>query len=197
MTEKIMENVWKEIKAAGNVDEEDKEIYLFGIYQGLIFLLNVVTALLTGIILDMFLESVLFLICFIPLRIFAGGYHAKTQFRCYVMSTVTTVILLYLIAFLQKNMGVGVIAVYIVAACIIWKFAPVQDKNKPLDLDEQKKYRKRVHSLLILISCVSGGLHLWGNDVVPAVAVSVVCQLAIVLIWGKYKNYTLDCTSAV
>ena len=120
-----MENVWKEIKAAGNVDEEDKEIYLFGIYQGLIFLLNVVTALLTGIILDMFLESVLFLICFIPLRIFAGGYHAKTQFRCYVMSTVTTVILLYLIAFLQKNMGVDVIAVYIVAACIIWKFAPV------------------------------------------------------------------------
>ena len=45
MTEKIMENVWKEIKAAGNVDEEDKEIYLFGIYQGLIFLLNVETAL--------------------------------------------------------------------------------------------------------------------------------------------------------
>ena len=103
MTEKIMENVWKEIKAAGNVDEEDKEIYLFGIYQGLIFLLNVVTALLTGIILDMFLESVLFLICFIPLRIFAGGYHAKTQFRCYVMSTVTTVILLYLIAFFGNS----------------------------------------------------------------------------------------------
>ena len=45
MTEKIMENVWKEIKAAGNVDEEDKEIYLFGIYQGLIFLLNVVSDL--------------------------------------------------------------------------------------------------------------------------------------------------------
>ena len=197
MTEKIMENVWKGIKTTGNVDEEDKEIYLFGFYQGLIFLLNLVTALLTGIILNMFLESVLFLICFIPLRIFAGGYHAKTQLRCYVMSTITTVILLYLIAFLQKNMGVEVTALYIIAACIIWKLAPVQDKNKPLDLDEQKKYRKRVRSLLIIISCISGCLYFWGNHVVPAVVVSVVCQLSIVLVWGKLKNNTHDCISAM
>ena len=197
MTEKIMENVWKGMKTTGNVDEEDKEIYLFGFYQGLIFLLNLVTALLTGIILDMFLESVLFLICFIPLRIFAGGYHAKTQFRCYVMSTVTTVILLYLIAFLQTNMGVEAIALYIIATCIIWKLAPVQDKNKPLDLDEQKKYRKRVHSLLIIISCISGCLYFWGIYVVPAVVVCVVCQLSIVLIWGKLKNHAHGCTSTV
>lgn len=197
MTEKIMENVWKGMKTTGNVDEEDKEIYLFGFYQGLIFLLNLVTALLTGIILNMFLESVLFLICFIPLRIFAGGYHAKTQFRCYVMSTVTTVILLYLIAFLQKNMGVEAIALYIIATCIIWKLAPVQDKNKPLDLDEQKKYRKRVHSLLIIISCISGCLYFWGIYVVPAVVVCVVCQLSIVLIWGKLKNHAHGCTSTV
>ena len=176
MTEKIMENVWKGMKTTGNVDEEDKEIYLFGFYQGLIFLLNLVTALLTGIILDMFLESVLFLICFIPLRIFAGGY---------------------LIAFLQKNMGVEAIALYIIATCIIWKLAPVQDKNKPLDLDEQKKYRKRVHSLLIIISCISGCLYFWGIYVVPAVVVCVVCQLSIVLIWGKLKNHAHGCTSTV
>lgn len=189
MTEKIMENVWKGMKTTGNIDEDDKEIYLFGFYQGLIFLLNLVTALLTGIILDMFLESVLFLICFIPLRIFAGGYHAKTQFRCYVMSTVSTVILLYLIAFLQKNMGVEAIAIYMVAACVVWKLAPVQDKNKPLDLDEQRKYRKKVHSLLLLMSCISGCLYFGGNNVVPAVVVSVVCQLSMILIWGKLKNH--------
>lgn len=197
MTEKIMENVWKGIKTASNIDEEDKEIYLFGFYQGLIFLLNIATALLTGIILDMFLESVLFLICFIPLRIYAGGYHAKTQLRCYVMSTVTTVILLYLIAFLQKNMGVEVIALYIIPTCIIWKLAPVQDKNKPLDLDEEKKYRKRVRSMLIFISCILGCLYFWRNTVVPAVVVSVVCQLSMILVWGKLKNNIHSCTSAV
>lgn len=190
MTEKIIENVWKSMKAASQIDEEDKEIYLFGFYQGLIFLLNIATALFTGIILHMFLESVLFLICFIPLRIFAGGYHAKTQLRCYIMSTITTAVLLCLIGFLQRKMGVQTIALYIIAACVIWKLAPVQDKNKPLDLDEQKKYRKRVHSLLMLLSCVSGCLYFWGNYKIPAVAVCVVCQLAVILVWGKYKNLT-------
>lgn len=99
--------------------------------------------------------------------------------------------------FAQKNMGVEAIALYIIATCIIWKLAPVQDKNKPLDLDEQKKYRKRVHSLLIIISCISGCLYFWGIYVVPAVVVCVVCQLSIVLIWGKLKNHAHGCTSTV
>ena len=191
MTERLMENVWKGMKTAGNIDEEDKEIYLFGFYQGLVFLLNIATALFTGIILDMFLESILFLICFIPLRIFAGGYHAKTQLRCYIMSTATTAVLLYLIDVTQRNMGVYVIILYIIAVCIIWKLAPVQDKNKPLDLDERKKYRKRVHSLLLFYSCISGGIYFWGNDKIPAVAVNAVCLLAVILVWGKYKNCAL------
>lgn len=195
MTEKLLETVWKEMKTAGNIQETDREIYLFGFYQGLIFLLNLVTALLTGIILNMFLESVLFLILFIPLRVFAGGYHAKTQLRCYVMSTVTTAIILCLISFLQKNMGVGAFTLYIISACIIWKLAPVQDKNKPLDLNEQIKYRKNVRKLLILISCIVGCLFFWGKNVVPAVAVCVVCQLSMILIWGKYKNKTFGCTA--
>lgn len=197
MTEKIMENVWNGMKTACDVPEEDKEIYLFGFHQGLIFLLNMATALFTGIILDMFLESILFLLCFIPLRIFAGGYHAKTQFRCYVLSTITTFVLLYLIGFLQENLGVETMALYIVSACMIWKLAPVQDKNKPLDADEQRKYRKRVHNLLISISCIAGLFYFWGNDVVPAVALGAVCQLAVILVWGKWKNKTHDCTSVV
>lgn len=183
-----MENVWKGMKTAENVCEEDKELYLFGFYQGMIFLLNVATALLVGILLRMLLECVLFLICFVPLRIFAGGYHAKTQFRCYVMSTATTVILLHLIAILQRNMGVEAIMLYIISACISWRLAPVQDQNKPLDANERMKYRKKVHKLLLFISTIAGGAYIGGNVIFPAVAVCAVSQLAIILIWGKYKN---------
>lgn len=81
MTEKIMENVWKGMKTTGNVDEEDKEIYLFGFYQGLVFLLNLVTALLTGIILDMFLESVLFLILFYTAKNFCRRISCKNTIQ--------------------------------------------------------------------------------------------------------------------
>lgn len=188
MTKKIMENVWKQMQHASNIDEDDKEIYLFGFYQGLILLLNIVTTLVIGIILNMFVESILFLIFFIPLRIFAGGYHAKTQLRCYVMSTITTVLILYLILFLQENMGVIIMAGYVLSLCVIWKLVPVQDKHKPLDSKEQIKYRKRVHKLLVFITGILGCLYFFGNQMIPSVMISVVYQLTIVLILGEWKN---------
>lgn len=197
MTEKIMENVWKQMQHASNIDEDDKEIYLFGFYQGLILLLNIVTTLVIGIILNMFVESILFLIFFIPLRIFAGGYHAKTQLRCYVMSTITTVLILYLILFLQENMGGIIIGGYIISVCIIWKLAPVQDKHKPLDEKERIKYRKRVHKLLVFITCILGCLYFFGNQVIPSVMISVVYQLTIILILGEWKNKAKDCSPEI
>ena len=55
----------------------------------------------------------------------------------------------------------------------------------------------KLYSLLIIISCISGCLYFWGIYVVPAVVVCVVCQLSIVLIWGKLKNHAHGCTSTV
>lgn len=183
-----MENVWIQMKTINGIDESEKEIYLFGFYQGIILLLNIVTTLVIGIILNMFVESILFLIFFIPLRIFAGGYHAKTQLRCYVMSTITTVLILYLILFLQENMGGIIIGVYIISVCIIWKLVPVQDKHKPLDSKEQIKYRKRVQKLIIFITCILGCLYFFGNQVISSVIIGVVYQLTIILILGEWKN---------
>lgn len=192
MTEKIMENVWKKMKAAGNVAEEDKEIYLFGFYQGMILLLNIVTTLSIGIILNMFLESILFLICFIPLRIFAGGYHAKTQLRCYIMSTITTVFILNLIALFHDLVGIIGIVCYITALCIIWKLAPVPDKNKPLDWEEETAYRKKVHKILIILTGILGISYFFENRMISSVIEVSVCFLSIILVMGVLKNKKLQ-----
>ena len=49
MIERILEHIWYKMKTARNIEESDKEIYLFGIYQGLIFLLNIGTTIIIGI----------------------------------------------------------------------------------------------------------------------------------------------------
>ena len=79
--EKIKNIIWIRMKEAKELTDEDKEIYLFGLIQGVIFLLNTFTALCIGMILNMLIEVIIYLVCFIPIRIFAGGYHAKTQVR--------------------------------------------------------------------------------------------------------------------
>ena len=54
------------------------------------------------------------------------------------MSTITTIFILYVIAFLQENLSIVEIEIYIISVYTIWKLVPVPDKNKPLELYEQK-----------------------------------------------------------
>ena len=74
------------------VKEEDAEIYIYGINQILTSVFNVSSALIIGLILGTFFETVVFMAAYIPLRIFAGGYHAKTSLRCYIFSVIMLVI---------------------------------------------------------------------------------------------------------
>lgn len=52
---------------------EDKEVYRYGIQQGLNLTLNILTTITIGILSGMVYPSILFLACYMPLRSFCGG----------------------------------------------------------------------------------------------------------------------------
>lgn len=81
------------------IPPEEKELYRFGVQQGLSIALNVVTTFVIGLVFRMVLESFLFLAVYIPLRSFAGGIHAKTANRCYVYSSFMIIAVLLVIKF--------------------------------------------------------------------------------------------------
>ncbi|WP_303864846.1 accessory gene regulator B family protein [Alkalibaculum bacchi] len=57
---------------------EDKELYTYGLKQGSLMVLNIGTIIIIGIILKMIWQSILLMFVYIPLRTYAGGYHART-----------------------------------------------------------------------------------------------------------------------
>lgn len=97
------------------IREEDAEIYIYGINQILVSVLNVSSALIIGWIFGVVLEIAVFMAAYIPLRTFTGGYHAKTPLRCYFFSVMMLIIvsvgikcfpapdLAYVIAFLGRG----------------------------------------------------------------------------------------------
>lgn len=58
---------------------ENRNLYTYGLQQGLLMILNVATFLGIGIVLNMVWESIIFPLTFVPLRSNAGGYHAETK----------------------------------------------------------------------------------------------------------------------
>lgn len=169
------------------IKEEDAEIYIYGINQILVSVLNVSSALIIGLILDMILESVIFMAAYIPLRSFVGGYHAKTPVRCYILSLIMITVVLTGMKYLPVA-EIVCYAVLLATVLIVFLLSPVEDKNKPLDEIEQKVYRKCVVfiSMVELVICLI--FKLVNLDSLSIAVTYSFVILSIMLIAGKIKN---------
>lgn len=137
ISEKIAENMVKN----GTVVPEEKDIYLFGIQQGLIFLLNIGTTVAVGLLLGSLPQLLLFTTAYIALRKYAGGYHASTPQQCYVLSTILSIIVALVVKYVPLNIFAG-INLLVFASIIIVMFSPVENRNKLLDQAEKRVYKK-------------------------------------------------------
>ena len=66
----------------GIIKEEEQEIYQFGIRNGMIILLNVLTAFLIGLITEKLFIVAVFTVSFMVLRSYTGGYHSDSLHDC-------------------------------------------------------------------------------------------------------------------
>ncbi len=169
------------------VKEEDAEIYIYGINQILSSVVNVSSALIIGFVFGVFLEVAVFMAAYIPLRSFAGGYHAKTPLRCYIFS----VIMLVVVSIGMKHLFLADWVYYVTfaaAALVILALSPVEDKNKPLDETEHKIYKRRTVLIAALELVVALLLKLLiSNNLFIAIVYSF-AVLSLMLIAGKVKN---------
>lgn len=131
------------------IHEKDREIYIFGMLQGCILLLNVATSLVIGIIFNKPFECILMSAAYILIRIYAGGYHARTLKFCYIASTILIAcgIGLINILSLSKHATLGFSFASLLAIMIL---APQPSENKPLDIQEHEKYKSILHKVLVI-----------------------------------------------
>lgn len=173
----------------GIVSESDIEIYVFGFYQIVMLLLNVVTTLILGVAFQLIVPCIILNIAYIFIRISAGGYHADTPVKCYIYSTLMIAVLLSVIKWIHIINAV-LASMLIISVIVIIIFAPVETENNPLDEVEKKVYRKR--SLIVLSIEILICLLLEINSKKWAVQTVVLGLFAecIMLIAGAIKNHS-------
>lgn len=187
---KLSHKIGNDLVKSKVVEAEDAEIYIYGINQILTSVLNVSSALVIGLIFDVFTEVAVFMAAYIPLRSFAGGYHAKTPLRCYVFS----VIMLIVVSIGLKYLHIADLvyyAVLVAATLVVLVLSPVEDMNKPLDEIEHKIYKKRAIFIAAMEILIGLAFKLAGlNDLFVAVVFSF-ATLCFMLVAGKVKNFRL------
>ena len=147
------------------INEKDKEIYVFGIYQLIGFVFNIISSVAIFLILGKLREGLVFSFSYFILRSYAGGFHSKSTFKCYIIS-----IFLICGAVVFMNTvynSVFLWGIYLIINLLIYLCSPIDTENKRLDDIERKVYgfktKKILFVLLVLNVCLAILHYSWIN----------------------------------
>lgn len=159
---KIFEGIVNFMEENGSIQSEYKDVYIFALQTIVVYAFNIGTGVVIGVFMKEFLYCMIFLAAFILLRQEAGGYNAPGWKSCYFLSCGILVLTLLWIKeeFIYQTYITMIAA--LVAGIGIFLFAPLEDKNKPLEEEEKKALGKKAR-IIVVTELVVGMVFLMVN----------------------------------
>lgn len=131
--------------------KDNFDLYEYAVYIILSSAFHIITVIALGLCFNLLVESLVFYFSFIAIRKFAGGYHAKTPTRCYIISIITIVLMLCIIKWI---LIINYLSIYyslffseLVCVLILCFLSPLDTENKLLNGKERTIYK--------IVSCVT------------------------------------------
>lgn len=180
------------------IKSEERNLYLYCFGTIIEMSANLLATLIIGVLLHRFIETLIFMLVFIPLRSFAGGYHCEKAKSCFILS-----IFVYLTVMFSYKFLYGISVYLICAICFadlisIFILSPVVSPNKPLSAKEKNKNRH----ISIIISAAYITIFFvmlyfkisYAFVVFESVAASVISMTAGFLKYKKRQKFTVHCS---
>lgn len=144
LTEKLLSN--------GAICEQDKDLYIYGLFMLISHLMFFIIACIFGLILGCVFESIIFYIAFQFIRRYAGGYHAKTEAICEIATTLSILACITVIRLSKMyDFQAVLLIISILSAVVILVLCPLDTPEKPLSENEFKYFRKISWLVLFVI----------------------------------------------
>jgi accessory gene regulator B len=128
----------------GLYSPDDEEVCAYGFELLISTALNSLLILISSILMGVALESILFLAAFIPLRMTAGGCHAKRHWSCIALTSCSFLACAVALKILAPGFALP-LSIFAMALSIaaVLALSPVEAPNKPLTMEERGAQRKR------------------------------------------------------
>lgn len=149
-----MTNEWVERKI---VDDKAADVAKYG-FEILVSSLSILFGvLLIGILLNVFIEVVIFIVFFGILRVSAGGAHAKSHSACFLYFSIilfVSIFISYCLVAFTEIAPIVAILMFFVSWLFIEAYAPRESENKPLSIVEKRIYKNRSKISIVLLGIV-------------------------------------------
>lgn len=151
MLQKTAQIISQQMVCCGVIPSDRKHIYEYGFELLLSSVLGLLSVILICIISQRAFLWIPYMLGFVPLRLFGGGYHAKTHSGC-IFSFSIIFSLFLLLGIYCTSLSFFPIIALIISFFVIIVFAPVETISKPL------KEKRRIKNRRISIALCIGNL---------------------------------------
>ncbi len=121
---------------------------------------------------------------FCPIRLFSGGYHAKTYWGCFFISLVNYGIIIIVGKYIRINIIISII-VLTSSILLVYIFSPVDNINKRIKSEERRKKLK--HSSIVVTFLLSGLCYLIPHRFFTTAVISILVAV-IMMMMGMMGN---------
>ena len=135
------------------IDKENRDSCAYGLEIMLTSVGEFLFILLISIFFKRFFETIVYFLAFIPLRVYAGGYHANGRVRCFAILIAVFAVFLTLLNVIPQSLYIYIaVATTVINLVCVMCFAPIENVNKPLN-NTEKKYYKKISNIIVFVEC--------------------------------------------
>lgn len=137
---KLISNGVNFICEYGNGNEENREIYSYGLDIMIMYFMHCGALLILGIIFNRVFETLLLLFGFALLQCFGGGYHAMTHLRCFLLMLAGWAVSMLLIPVVEEFFALSYMLM-LFGIFTIFLLSPIKHVNFPMSKEKEIKMR--------------------------------------------------------
>lgn len=172
-----------------NLPDNHRHIYIYGSKLFFSTSLGIISILLISYLIGSIASGILFVLIFVSIRLFVGGFHAKTYGRCFWLSNSVFLITLGGATLLENCHSLTIALILICSVGVIWTLAPIRNSHHPLSEKTYQKNKKIGRFLTILECTMSIFVYLiWANLSVLSISITSIAAVAVMMIIGRLKE---------
>ena len=171
------------------IDESERCLYEYGFFILLSNVIYVTITLILGSAFNIIIESMAFYIAFSLIRRYAGGFHASSEMKCTLITTISIFLCLLCTKLCEtNNIQMPILVLTGIATVLIFVLCPLDTPEKPLTKEEYKYFRKISWVILLLIMlAICIGIYFKLEFLMYPCCMSLLLE-SILLVLGKIKR---------